>query len=351
LPLASAVNAAAGACAELPAPWLVLRCHHAWDSMGPPWVNFIAFHPGKGIALIDVLPAEPEEAVAPLREFLTAAGLDLFAQQGPPIVALAIARQELALLESKLDALFADLEPPPRGADWVETTAEFLLSVPQLMLRPIARWADEDDSAALRGAPPPVEGEPSDPEPEGRAASDIPVTLPATRLALAQPGPPPRLPRSWRRIAGLGSALGLLLGMAGYWAVGSLSDSGTDHSQALDASLAAPAVGAAPKAAAILNPPPIRNETAQAEVQRGPAQATPDRSPPMATTARKAETAGAPPAQVAAGGDAHKAAPPVAKRSRPASARSRETRPPIAALPPPPWERTPGTMRADSIGR
>jgi hypothetical protein len=340
LPLASAVNAAAGACAELPEPWLVLRSSRAWDSVGPPWVNFIAFHPSKGIALVDVVPAEPDEAVGPLREFLIGSGLDFFAQDGPPIVALAITRQELPLLESKLDALFTDLEPPPPGADWVEITAEFLLSVPALMLRRIARWAEEDESAASLQMPAPVESGSGDPEPERQAAGDNPVALPAPRLVLAQPESPPLLPRSWQRIAGLGSALGLLLGMAGYWAVGSLSDAGADRSQAIDASVAAPAVAGAPKAAAALIPP-AQTEKDRAEAQRDPVQAMPERPAPVATTATKA---GAEAAQPAASGDPRKATAPVAKRRR----RIREPRPSIAVLPPPPWERTPGTMRADS---
>jgi hypothetical protein len=48
---------------------------------------FIGLHPAKGIALVDLFPARPQIAIAPLDEFLARTGFAAFSRGDLPIVA------------------------------------------------------------------------------------------------------------------------------------------------------------------------------------------------------------------------------------------------------------------------
>ncbi len=126
------------ALAELPPAWLILCNRHAVD--GPPWVKFIALHPRKGVALIDVEPAQPETAIAPLEEFLARKGFAPFTSGDPPIVALALAKDDIAAIEDRVAGAFA--EAPPCGIEsalWIETVTELLMSTQGILLTRLKR--------------------------------------------------------------------------------------------------------------------------------------------------------------------------------------------------------------------
>ncbi len=118
----------------LPAPWIVIGSRRASDD-GPPWVRFLALHPEKGIALLDVAPARPDLAIAPLEEFLARTGLSAFADGDPPIVAVALDLSDLSAIDNRLAEAFADQATCKiENADWPEALAELLMTTPDLVL-------------------------------------------------------------------------------------------------------------------------------------------------------------------------------------------------------------------------
>ncbi len=121
------------ALAELPADWLVLLNQRASPLEGPPWVRFMALHPRQGIALIDLAPANPDVAIAPLSEFL--ARSEAFLEGTPPIAAVALTDDDIDAIGKRLTAAFSSM--PPCGitkANWTEAVAELLMSTPGLLL-------------------------------------------------------------------------------------------------------------------------------------------------------------------------------------------------------------------------
>jgi hypothetical protein len=129
---------------RLPPEWLVLRSRYARGLDGPPWVKFIALHSQKGIALIDVAPADPEAAVEALDEFLARTGLDAFSRGDPPIVALALnPGDDVAAIDRYLADAFAAAAPCGiKNANWTEAVAALLLATPGLLLTQIAPVPD-----------------------------------------------------------------------------------------------------------------------------------------------------------------------------------------------------------------
>ena len=132
------VNKLAAALAGLPAPWRVLRNRRASAADGPPWVKYIALHPEKGIALLDLLPANPHAAVAPLDEFLARTGFAAFSHGDPPIVAVALAERDIVAVGDHLADAFAGA---PRcgikNGNWAEAVVELLMSTSGLFLTPV----------------------------------------------------------------------------------------------------------------------------------------------------------------------------------------------------------------------
>jgi hypothetical protein len=129
--------------AELPASWRVLRNRRANAADGPPWVKYIALHPEKGIALVDLLAANPHAAIAPLDEFLARTGFNAFSRGDPPIVAVALAERDIAAIGDHLADAFAGTRPCGiKNTDWPEAVIELLMSTPGLLLTPLAKASE-----------------------------------------------------------------------------------------------------------------------------------------------------------------------------------------------------------------
>ena len=128
------------ALAELAPPWQILRNRRIRSADGPPWAKFIAFHPEKGIALIDLLPGNPREAIDPLDEFLARTGWAAFSAGDPPIVAVAVAADHVDRVEPMLNQAFA--AGPPCGiknGEWPDAVIQLLLSTRGLLLARVAK--------------------------------------------------------------------------------------------------------------------------------------------------------------------------------------------------------------------
>jgi hypothetical protein len=141
-----AVRKLQAALSALPPGWRVLRNRRPAPGDGPPWVTFIALHPGKGIALIDILPADPAAAIAPLDEFLALTGYEAFSAGDPPIVAVALAADAVETVGERLAEAFAT--KPPCGIEnaiWPEAAIELLMATPELFL---ARLGMAPDASA-----------------------------------------------------------------------------------------------------------------------------------------------------------------------------------------------------------
>src|SRR5579871_4033534 len=143
------------ALSDLPAPWSVL-CSRRPSGDGPPWVKYLAIHPGKGIALVDVIPARPDRAIAPLVEFLIGTGLAAFADGDPPIVALAVDLDDVSNVGVQLIEAFADFPPCGiRNPNWPEALVDLLMMTPGLLLARLGHAA-EDAARRTRVASPPA---------------------------------------------------------------------------------------------------------------------------------------------------------------------------------------------------
>ncbi|MGH7033168.1 MAG: hypothetical protein ACREFL_05515, partial [Stellaceae bacterium] len=81
------------ALAALPKPWIVFRKggFSSFEQPGEIYGGiYIALHPQKGVVLADMVPAQPELATSRLRALLRQTGLPAFAEDEPPIAALAL---------------------------------------------------------------------------------------------------------------------------------------------------------------------------------------------------------------------------------------------------------------------
>ena len=188
---ARAADALESALSELPAPWRVLRNRLVNSSDGPPWVKFIALHPAKGVALIDLPPGRPDLAIAPLDEFLARTGYAAFARGDPPIIALVADEPDAAAIGNRLEAAF---DAAPRcgieNANWTEALIELLMSTPSLHLTPLARTSE---TQGREQNPPIVERTTTRPDDTLDPAIDIIETPPA---------PPKRRPLATQKSPG-----------------------------------------------------------------------------------------------------------------------------------------------------
>lgn len=128
------------ALAALPKPWMVFRKggFSSFEQPGEIYGGiYIALHPLKGVVLADMVPAQPELATPRLRALLRQTGLPAFAEDEPPIAALALTRADLPNLAARLDEAF----PTPCGiADPSWTEAAFkALAMRFPYLRPVQR--------------------------------------------------------------------------------------------------------------------------------------------------------------------------------------------------------------------
>jgi hypothetical protein len=95
------------------------------------FIDLVALHPARGVALIALLDAgeeaSPEEAHAAFRTMLDEAG---FAARFPgelPVLALAECRAEADQLAASVERRFAALPRPTLGAEWVDWVADRLM--------------------------------------------------------------------------------------------------------------------------------------------------------------------------------------------------------------------------------
>jgi hypothetical protein len=124
----------------LPTPWRVLRNRRARAADGPPWTKYMALHPAKGIALIDLFPANPHAAIAPLDEFLARTGFLAFSRGDPPIVAIALTERDVGDFANCLSNGFATAQPCGiQNPNWADAVVDLLVSTPGLLLTPLDR--------------------------------------------------------------------------------------------------------------------------------------------------------------------------------------------------------------------
>ena len=128
------------ALAALPQPWMVFRKggFSSFEQPGEIYGGiYIALHPQKGVVLADMVPAQPELAIARLRALLRQTGLPAFAEDEPPIAAIALTRADLPSLAARLDEAFPT---PCRIADpnWADSAFK-ALAMRFPYLRPVQR--------------------------------------------------------------------------------------------------------------------------------------------------------------------------------------------------------------------
>lgn len=180
-----AVAGLRGALAALTEPWVVLANRRASGADGPPWVRYVVLHPAKGIALVDLDPAEA--AVAPLEDFLWHTGFAALQGDALPIVAVTVPPDATDTASDRIEAAFAGSQCRIANPIWCEAVVDLLLAMPDLQLGRLPRAIAE-------------------PVPERRIAAAAPEAL--TPSLVDRPSrPPPERPSSrvgyWQpRIAG-----------------------------------------------------------------------------------------------------------------------------------------------------
>jgi hypothetical protein len=187
-PRRRALNALGTVLGTLPPPWRVLRDASPSGEGAGLGVRFVALHPNLGIALVDLAPARPKAALAPLRSLLARGNGAIFTTREPPIASVLLARDELPLAAARVEASLAEL--PPSGIAnpaWPEIAIALVTaSYPHMMptdggRRAIASSGYAAQSNAAQRAPEaPVEAPPPPrQEPPRRAAPVAPATPPA----------------------------------------------------------------------------------------------------------------------------------------------------------------------------
>ena len=154
----------------LPKPWVVLASRHRSGAEGPPWVRYIALHPMKGIALVDVDPTDM--AVAPLEDFFEHTGLTALRPGGLPIVAVTLSMDGAKTVVESVEAAFAGSSCELLNPNWCEAVVELLLTTPALCLMPLRHRAPAAPpvlASDAPAAPPGVGGSPTSVAPAGSA--------------------------------------------------------------------------------------------------------------------------------------------------------------------------------------
>ena len=187
------------ALAALAPEWQVLGNRRARGIDGPPWVKYIALHPRKGIALIDLLPADPQDAIEPLYAFLEQNEQHGLPPGDPPIVAVALTGDEGDRIAQCLSAAFVGVAASGiTDATWTEAVIALLLSTeglelarltraPQKSATPIVALTDTEEPAS-----PPINKERPSRRPAEAAERDHPIDAPPPRVA--EPPPRPAMP-------------------------------------------------------------------------------------------------------------------------------------------------------------
>ncbi len=131
---APSVPAGLGAAlATLPPPWTVFRQggFSLFDGAAGEIYGglYLALHPEKGVALVDLAPAQPGSAVPRLRTLLRQTGLAAFTADEPPIIALALTRGEMHTVAWRLAEAFSAATPCRiKNSAWTEIAAGALVA-------------------------------------------------------------------------------------------------------------------------------------------------------------------------------------------------------------------------------
>jgi hypothetical protein len=179
----------------LPEPWTVLASRRRSGADGPPWVRYLALHPAKGIALVDVDPTEL--AVAPLEDFFEHTGLAALRSGGLPIVAVTLSMDGATTVVESIEAAFVGSSCELVNPNWCEAIIELLLTTPALCLTRLRR--------KVPPSPSPIAPDTRSAPPGGVGGSSASVTLarsaipPAPNNQLARPVScdPLAMPEDW----------------------------------------------------------------------------------------------------------------------------------------------------------
>ncbi len=172
------------ALASLQTPWTVFRQGGFSLSDGARGEIYggiyIALHPEKGIALVDLTPAEPANALPRLRQLLRATRVEAFLHDDPPLLGVALKRSDLEIAEKCLYDAFAGAGPCAiKDANWTGIAVN-ALAAQYAELMQVKAAAAETPAAAPAETPPPA--------PEEIVAEPVEV-------ANEEPAPAPVSPR------------------------------------------------------------------------------------------------------------------------------------------------------------
>lgn len=148
----------------MPAPWTVLRDRLAASVGSGLGASFAALHPKLGIALIDLAPARPKNAIQSLRALLAGSGKEIFTAREPPIAAVLLARDEIPLAAARVEAALAALPPAPV---WDEAWPDAAVALLKAEYAAVSLVTPRRRSASERAAAP----SPSQPEREAARGS------------------------------------------------------------------------------------------------------------------------------------------------------------------------------------
>jgi len=104
-----ALDELAAALLVLPVPWMVLREAGAADDGNCLGASFVALHPERGIALVDLAPARLNANIPWLRIILIRAGGGAFTLREPPITSVLLSIEEIPRAAARIEASFADM--------------------------------------------------------------------------------------------------------------------------------------------------------------------------------------------------------------------------------------------------
>jgi hypothetical protein len=266
--------------AALPDPWTLLRDRRIGDA--EPAIDVVLVHPEIGVALVALAPADPSSGVDALAAYLERERFGEFFAGELPIVALAVAPDEVPTVGEKLEEAFAAAPPLAiADKDWADAVIELLLTPDDLTMAPAF---GRSPSPPEEAAPPLHDFDTFDDRFSREPREDLSAPLP---LAIDWPFGEDRRPR--RRGWGIAASLAflILLGGAGYaaWTYNTEEDQ------------LAEIVPAAPR---------------QVEVPMPPSQSAPEHQP--AATKESSSTNTPPPPPPAAAAPAH---PPVTLAAKP----------------------------------
>ena len=183
------------ALAMLPPPWTVFRQGglSPFDFTGGEIYGglYIALHPERGVALVDLAPAQPARALPRLRTLLRAAGLAAFSIDPPPVIALVLTRDELRSAALRLGKAF-EAAPLIKNRTWAKVAVAALIArFPDLMQ--VQRGGDAStapETEAEAEAAPPSETAEAIPMPPAAAAPPQPAPPAPPQPAASQPAQP-----------------------------------------------------------------------------------------------------------------------------------------------------------------